>query len=85
MMTNLGVLAQAPNGDQYVTDQSLNLWHVTYAQGGSPACTMLQSNIVGVTVSDGGIVYATDNSGNIWTLTNLSTNSWQQLPALPTT
>lgn len=83
MMTGVSLLAQAPTGDQYVTDASLNLWHVAYVAGQSPVCTKLRSSVVGVAVSDGGIVYATDNTGNIWVLTALATNSWQLLPALP--
>ncbi|QHL90870.1 hypothetical protein GVO57_08625 [Sphingomonas changnyeongensis] len=83
MMTGLSLLAQAPNGDQYVTDSSLNLWHVAYVAGQSPSCTQLRANIVGIAVSDGGTVYATDNSGNVWVLTAPATNSWQLLPALP--
>ena len=84
MMTGLSLLAQAPNGDQYVTDNNLNLWYVPYTSSGSPTTTQLRSNVVGVAVSDGGVVYATDNAGEIWMLTNVSTNAWQQLPALPT-
>jgi len=83
-MTGISSVAQAPNGDQYVTDGTLNLWHVAFPQGGgSPTSTQLRSNSVGVTVSDGGTVYALDNTGNIWVLTNLVNNSWQQLPDLP--
>jgi hypothetical protein len=83
-MTGISSVAQAQNGDQYVTDGSLNLWHVAFPQGGgSPTSTQLRSNAVGVTVSDGGTVYALDNTGNIWVLTNLAKNSWQQLPDLP--
>lgn len=81
MMTGVSNLAQAPGGDQYAVDTNLNLWHVASGNAGS---TQLRSNCVGVTVSDTGIVYAIDNTGNIWTLTNLGSNSWQQLPALPT-
>jgi len=82
-MTGISGVAQASNGDQYVTDRALNLWHVAFPQGGSPTSTQLRSNIVGVTVSDGGAVYALDNTGNIWVLVNLANNSWQQLPDLP--
>lgn len=84
MMTGVSALAQAPQGDQYVTDGSLNLWHVALPQSGnSPVCTQLKSGIVGVSVSDGGTVYAIDNTGVAWVLTSLANNSWQQLPALP--
>jgi hypothetical protein len=82
-MTGISNVAQAPNGDQYVTDGTLNLWHVAFPQGRSPTSTQLRSNTVGVTVSDGGTVYALDNAGNIWVLINLANNSWQQLPDLP--
>lgn len=82
-MTGISNVAQAPNGDQYVTDGTLNLWHVAFPQGGSPTSTQLRSNTVGVTVSDGGTVYALDNTGNIWVLINLANNRWQQLPDLP--
>jgi hypothetical protein len=85
-MTGISNVAQAPNGDQYVTDGTLNLWHVVFPQGGgSPTSTQLRSNAVGVTVSDGGTVYALDNTGNIWVLINPANNSWQQLPDLPGT
>lgn len=77
------VLAQAPNGDQYVIDTKLNLWHIVYTPGGAPPSTLVRRNIVGVAVSDGGKVYATDNSGEVWTLPEAGGN-WQLLPALPT-
>jgi hypothetical protein len=84
MMTGVSALAQGPEGDQYVTDGSLNLWHVAVPQSGdSPVCTQLKSSIVGASVSDGGTVYAIDNTGVAWALTSLANNTWQQLPALP--
>ncbi|HKT96241.1 MAG TPA: hypothetical protein VJS30_06870 [Paraburkholderia sp.] len=84
MMTGVSALAQGPQGDQYVTDGSLNLWHVALPQNGnSPVCTQLRSSIVGVSVSDGGTAYAIDNTGAAWVLTSLANNTWQQLPALP--
>lgn len=84
MGSGTSVLAQAPSGDQYVVDQYLNLWHIVYTPGGTPASTQVRTSTVSVTVSDGGTVYALDNAGNAWVQTNASSNSWQQLPALPT-
>ncbi|MFM0069150.1 hypothetical protein [Paraburkholderia aspalathi] len=84
MMTSVNTLAQAPNGDQYATDNNLNLWYVAFPQnGGSPVCTQVMSNVTGVTVSDGGTVYATDNNGVLWTLVDAGNNAWQQLPVFP--
>lgn len=83
-MMAVNSLAQAPNGDQYATDNDLNLWYVPFSPtGGAPTCTQVMSNVTGVTVSDGGIVYATDNNGVLWTLTDAGNNVWQQLPAFP--
>ena len=73
-------VAQIANGDQYITDAAMNLYYVDN-QASPSTSTLLRANAVSVYASDTDVVYYTDNLGHIFTLTNLTNNSWTQLPA----
>lgn len=76
-------IAQVSNGDQYIISTDQHLYYINN-QVSPPAATVLKPNIVGVAVSDTGVVYCSDNEGNSFRLVDLGSNQWTLLPALPT-
>jgi hypothetical protein len=78
--TSVAQVAQLSNGDQYVVTSNLDLYHIDNQQSPSTS-TKLKSSAVSVYSSDTNAVYYADNLGDIYSLTDLSTNSWTELPA----